>query len=169
MASLPSLAVPSPQGMIGLGERIGRRLFEGAVIGLSGPLGAGKTTLVRGIAAGMGIDEGYIVSSPTYTVLQVYPCGRKELFHLDLYRVQGPEDLDSTGYREGMGKGRVLVIEWVEKIPSALPPEHLGIIIEYDEGGRLVRFLPQGEKYMTLALGLFRDLGTTVDTGKGGC
>jgi len=159
MASLPPLAIPSPQGMIGLGERIGRRLFEGSVVGLSGPLGAGKTTLVRGIAAGMGIDEGYLVSSPTYTVLQVYPCGKKELYHLDLYRIEGPEDLDSTGYREGMEKGRVLLIEWVEKIPSALPPEHLIILIEYSKAGRLVRLLPQGEKYTALVSGILRGPG----------
>lgn len=152
----PSLAVSSPEEMIGLGERIGGLLFSGAAIGLAGPLGAGKTTLVRGIAAGMGIEEGFVVSSPTYTILQVYPCLGKDLFHLDLYRIQGPEDLDSTGYREAMGAGKVLIVEWVEKIPSVLPAQNLRIFIRYLENGREVKFLPAGENYAALVRGVLQ-------------
>lgn len=149
-----SMFISSPEEMISLGERIGGRLFGGAVVGLTGPLGAGKTTLVRGIAAGMGIDEGFVVSSPTYTILQVYPCGGKDLFHLDLYRVQGLEDLDSTGYREGIGTGKVLLVEWVEKIPSVLPTENLRIFIQYRGNGREVKFLPKGKKHTALVRGI---------------
>jgi len=162
MVSSRSLIISSPEEMISLGERIGGLVFEEAVIGLSGPLGAGKTTLVRGIAEGMGIDEGYVVSSPTYTILQVYPCGPRELYHLDLYRVSGSEDLDSTGYREGMGMGKILLVEWVEKIPTVLPPENLRILIDYSEKGRVVRLDPEGRKYRDLVSGV---LLTSRDTG----
>ena len=151
MARSFSLGVPFSEKMVYLGELIGKRLFEGAVIGLAGPLGAGKTTLTRGIAQGMGIDSGYVVSSPTYTILQIYPCGDRELYHLDLFRVSGPDDLDSTGYRDGVGMGKILVVEWADRVPSVLPPENLHITIEYDEGGRVVFFRPEGERYEKLA------------------
>ena len=145
-----SLDVPSPDRMVHIGERIGKRLSEGSVIGLTGPLGAGKTTLTRGIAQGLGIDPGYVVSSPTYTLLQIYPCGEKELYHLDLYRVSGSDDLDSTGYRDGVGKGKVLVVEWAERVPSVLPPENLQLLIEYDGDGRLLLLRPEGNGYREL-------------------
>ena len=106
MAKAIHLSVQTPEEMIRLGALIGRQLFDGSVVGLIGPLGAGKTTLARGIAEGMGICEGYVVSSPTYTIMQVYPCQDAELSHLDLYRISGTEDLDSTGFRDAAGKGR---------------------------------------------------------------
>ena len=98
----------------------------------------------------MGIDPGYVVSSPTYTLLQIYPCGEKELYHLDLYRVSGSDDLDSTGYRDGVGKGKVLVVEWAERVPSVLPPENLQLLIEYDGDGRLLLLRPEGNGYRKL-------------------
>ncbi len=146
-----SLAASSMEKMVCLGEMIGSRVFDGAVIGLSGPLGAGKTTLTRGIANGMGIETGYVVSSPTYNILQVYPCEKWELFHLDLYRISGIEDLDSTGYRDGVGKGKVLVVEWIDKVPSVLPPENLQIGIGYEAAGRTALFNAVGGKYEKLA------------------
>jgi tRNA threonylcarbamoyladenosine biosynthesis protein TsaE len=146
-----SLDLPSADSMVRLGEMIGSRVFEGAVIGLSGPLGAGKTTLTRGIAGGMGIEAGYVVSSPTYTILQVYPCGNMELFHLDLYRISSHDDLDSTGYRDGVGRGKVLVIEWADKLTEVLPHENLRIRVEYGPHGRTAVFTAEGEMYEKLA------------------
>ena len=97
------LSVEVPEDMVALGQYAGEMLFDGAVIGLSGPLGTGKTTLARGIAEGMGINEDYVVSSPTYTLMQSYPCRDRLLHHLDLYRITSSEDLDSTGYRDSIG------------------------------------------------------------------
>lgn len=135
-----------------LGEEIGQRAFPGAVIGLTGPLGAGKTTLVRGIAAGMGIHEGYVVSSPTFSILQNYPCRELSLWHLDLYRIEGPDDLDSTGYRDTVGGDRVLVVEWVEREPEVLPHEHLMVEMEYSGKGegRVALLRPRGDRYASL-------------------
>jgi tRNA threonylcarbamoyladenosine biosynthesis protein TsaE len=141
------LSIGTPEEMITLGRRIGEVLFDGAVVGLSGPLGAGKTTLARGIAAGLGIDEGYIVSSPTYTIMQSYPCSKRDLYHLDLYRIKNPDDLDSTGYRDHVGGSTVLMVEWPEREPSVLTPENLIVNIEYLDEGREVSFVPSGVKY----------------------
>jgi len=142
--------IETPEAMVELGHLIGGALFDGAVVGLSGPLGAGKTTLARGIAAGMGMDEDYVVSSPTYTLLQSYPCTGRFLHHLDLYRITGPEDLDSTGHRDHVGGNAVLLVEWPEREPSVLPPENLVIRIEYCEEGREVTLQPSGARYEAL-------------------
>ncbi|MDF1536612.1 MAG: tRNA (adenosine(37)-N6)-threonylcarbamoyltransferase complex ATPase subunit type 1 TsaE [bacterium] len=142
--------IPSPDDMIELGRAIGSRLFEGAVVGLAGPLGAGKTTLARGIAEGMGLDDGYLVSSPTYIIMQNYPCGDLEMCHLDLYRIEGVGDLDSTGYRDALGKGRVLVVEWPEKEPAVLPEQHLLVEIAYCGESREVTLKPVGDRYVSL-------------------
>jgi tRNA threonylcarbamoyladenosine biosynthesis protein TsaE len=136
--------------MIKLGRTIGNLLFDGAVVGLKGPLGAGKTTLARGIAEGMGLDEGYLVSSPTYTIMQNYPCSGLEMCHLDLYRIQGVDDLDSTGYRDAVGEGRVLVVEWPEREPAVLPAQHLMIDVRYDNEERVVTLTPAGDRYISL-------------------
>ena len=141
------LPVDSPEEMIDLGKRLGELLFDGAVIGLSGPLGAGKTTLARGIAEGLGIEEGYVVSSPTYTLIQTYPCAELDLHHLDLFRIKGRDDLDSTGYRDHVGGGAVLMVEWPEREPSVLPAENLLVQIDYMGEGREVTLLPSGERY----------------------
>jgi tRNA threonylcarbamoyladenosine biosynthesis protein TsaE len=145
------LSIEMPEDMVSLGRCAGEAFFDGAVIGLSGALGAGKTTLARGIAEGMGIDEDYVVSSPTYTIMQTYPCRDRLLHHLDLYRITGQEDLDSTGYRDSIGGRMVLLVEWPEREPSVLPPENLVIRIEYQAFGREVTFIPSGKSYEDLA------------------
>jgi len=142
-----SLSVERPEDMVALGRCAGEALFDGAVIGLSGALGAGKTTLARGIAEGMEINEEYVVSSPTYTILQTYPCRGRLLHHLDLYRITSREDLDSTGYRDSFGGRTVLLVEWPEREPSVLPPENLVIKIDYQDTGREVTFVPSGGLY----------------------
>ena len=151
------LLLENPEEMLALGQRLGAILFDGAVIGLSGPLGAGKPTLARGIADGMRIDDGYVVSSPTYTIMQSYPCLERELHHMDLYRITSSDDLDSTGYRDHVGGNAVLIVEWPEREPSVLTPEHLIVNIDYREKGRDVTLLPAGDPYEKLVEKLVND------------
>lgn len=161
MSASKSVKIPDAERMMVLGATLGRRVFAGAVIGLTGPLGAGKTTFVRGTAAGMEIMDGFVVSSPTYTILQSYPCRKMDLFHLDLYRVSGHDDLDSTGYRDAIHDESVLIIEWVDREPDAVPEENLQICLEYDEDGRKVTFLPSGKKYEQLVNDVLAEFSST--------
>ncbi len=164
MVDPESIKVSTPEEMLSLGGKLGRNLFGGAVIGLEGPMGAGKTTLVRGIANGMSIQDGYVVTSPTFTILQKYPCLDRDLYHLDLYRISGTNDLESTGYRETMGPDSVLVIEWVDREPSALSTQHLLVSMDYDNEGRGVVFKPRGRKYAELVSISLAAFGKPIDT-----
>jgi len=149
--------VPDAERMVTLGSFLGRSVFAGAVIGLTGSMGAGKTTLVRGVAEGMEIKDGFVVSSPTYTILQSYPCKEMDLFHLDLFRISGREDLDSTGYRDAIHDESVLIIEWIDREPDALPGENLQILLEYSDEGRKVTFVPRGKAYQSLVADILKD------------
>ena len=96
-----------------LGEAWGRAARRGLVIGLTGDLGTGKTQLVKGIARGLGITAR--VHSPTFTLVNVYPGGRLTLFHLDLYRLETPQQLAAAGLEEYLTPEGLTVIEWVER------------------------------------------------------
>jgi tRNA threonylcarbamoyladenosine biosynthesis protein TsaE len=96
-----------------LGEGLARSASRGTVFALSGDLGAGKTQLVKGIARGLGIKAR--VHSPTFTLVNIYPGGRLTLFHLDLYRLNGPEDIRAAGLEEYLRPDGVAVIEWAER------------------------------------------------------
>jgi len=103
----------SPADTALIGEKWGRNAQTGLVIGLSGDLGAGKTQLVKGLAHGLGITER--VHSPTFALLNVYSGGRLALFHLDLYRLDGPQQIIAAGLEEYLRPDGVAVIEWVER------------------------------------------------------
>jgi tRNA threonylcarbamoyladenosine biosynthesis protein TsaE len=102
---------------IAFGERLGRTLRPGSTVLLVGDLGAGKTALVRGIAAGLGLDAGE-VSSPTFVLVNEYR-GRVTLHHVDLYRIEGAA-VDDLGLEEIPASGGVLVIEWADRLPRPL-------------------------------------------------
>lgn len=106
----------SPQETEALGEQWGRTATAGLVIALSGDLGAGKTQLVRGIARGLGVTSR--VHSPTFTLVNEYGGGRLKLFHLDLYRLETPEQIHSAGIEEFLQPDGVAVIEWAERLPD---------------------------------------------------
>ena len=104
----------SPAETESLGEKFGRAAERGFVFALSGELGAGKTQLVKGIARGLGISAR--VHSPTFTLVNEYGGGRLKLFHLDLYRLETPEQILSAGLEEFLQPDGVAVIEWAERI-----------------------------------------------------
>ena len=104
----------SPAETESLGEKFGRAAQHGLVIALSGELGAGKTQLVKGLARGLGITAR--VHSPTFTLVNEYGGGRLRLFHLDLYRLESPEQILSAGLEEFLQPDGVAVVEWAERI-----------------------------------------------------
>ncbi|QID33377.1 tRNA (adenosine(37)-N6)-threonylcarbamoyltransferase complex ATPase subunit type 1 TsaE [Pampinifervens florentissimum] len=132
----------SEEETLKIGELIGRNLRGAEVICLIGPLGAGKTTLIRGIAKGMGLLEGYQVRSPTFTLINEYPTEKGLLIHADLYRVK---ELD---LEEFMGRG-VLVVEWGEGLQVCT----CTIRIEIWQEGRVLDFSECEELATALSYG----------------
>jgi len=110
-----------------LGERLGRALAAGDVVALTGDLGAGKTSFVQGLARGLGVRGR--VASPSFTIVNEHE-GRVPLFHVDFYRLESARELDHIGFDDYFLRGGVVVVEWAERFPSALPAERLDIRIE---------------------------------------
>ena len=115
------------------------RDITGGVIALNGDLGAGKTCFTAGLAKGLGYLGD--VNSPTFAIVNEYKGGRKDVYHFDMYRINGWEDLYTTGYFEYLESGEVLVIEWSENIKEDLPREYIRIEIEHgqSEGCRMIK------------------------------
>ena len=112
-----------------LGRTLAAWLQPGDVVALYGGLGAGKTALTRGLARGLGIQAP--VTSPTYTIVNEYE-GRMPLFHFDLYRLDGPDDLFDIGWEDYLTRGGVCVVEWSERAAGALQ-ETLTVRLEYQD------------------------------------
>ncbi len=127
----------SPEETYQLGKIMGERLRAGDIVALTGELGSGKTVLTQGIASGLGVPAGYAVTSPTFTLINEYPGKKMSLYHLDVYRLTGSEDLFELGYEEYILGGGVMVIEWAEKIAEAIPDKALFVSFSYlDENER---------------------------------
>jgi tRNA threonylcarbamoyladenosine biosynthesis protein TsaE len=112
-----------------LGEAIGRILEPGDVVALWGELGAGKTFLTGSIARGLGIPPSIPITSPTFTLINEYE-GRHHLYHLDLYRLSDPSEMDTLPWREVLYGDGVAVIEWPERLGDLIPTERWDIVIE---------------------------------------
>jgi tRNA threonylcarbamoyladenosine biosynthesis protein TsaE len=111
---MPILISHNPADTEALGENFGRAAKHGWVIALSGDLGAGKTQFVKGLARGLGISSR--VHSPTFAIVAEYTGGRMALFHLDLYRLETPEEIHGAGVEEFLQPDGVAVIEWAERL-----------------------------------------------------
>ena len=111
-----------------LGEKIAARLQPGDVLLLEGGLGAGKSELTRGIARGLGVTE--TVTSPSFTILNVYESGRCPLYHFDWYRLESAEELYELGMDEYIGGDGIAVVEWAERCPDAVPDRVIRVRLE---------------------------------------
>jgi len=131
--SLIILSSPHVRRTIAIGRAIGRAAPSGSVIALRGDLGAGKTTLAKGVAQGLGITEPII--SPTYTIIAEYQ-GRLHLVHIDAYRLLDEDEFVQTGGEELLGlPGSLSLIEWSERVAKILPKETQYITMVVEEGG----------------------------------
>lgn len=140
------LIIKSSNEMIALGEKLGSVAFPNMLITMLGDLGAGKTTMTKGIAKGLGITG--VVNSPTFTIMKIYE-GRLKLYHLDVYRIDNPlDDFELEEYFEDDG---VCVIEWANQINELLPKERLDIeIFDLGNDERKVILKSNSEKYDTV-------------------
>ncbi|MGE5484099.1 MAG: tRNA (adenosine(37)-N6)-threonylcarbamoyltransferase complex ATPase subunit type 1 TsaE [Ignavibacteriales bacterium] len=125
-----------PAETSGLGNRLGRLLQCPAVIGLSGELGAGKTLFAQGVALGLGV-RGY-VKSPSFTLALVYR-GRMTVYHLDVYRLDDPAEIEDLGFYEMQREEAVILVEWADRVAAFMPPERIEVLITRDCGEDLSR------------------------------
>ena len=125
-----------------LGRLLARELPTGAILLLSGPLGAGKTSLVQGLAEGLGITEP--ITSPTFALAQHYPQGTPQLVHLDLYRLEQPacaDELFLQEEEEARAAGALMAVEWPERLGLDLPEAWL-LELRHQDEGRLAQLTP---------------------------
>lgn len=120
----------SAEDTLKLGESLGKNAAPGDVYTLVGDLGVGKTVLTQGIALGLGIEEP--ISSPTFTIVQVYEEGRMPFYHFDVYRIGDIEEMDEIGYEDYFYGEGLTMIEWANLIEEILPPNRKEITIEKD-------------------------------------
>ncbi|HEX9950004.1 MAG TPA: tRNA (adenosine(37)-N6)-threonylcarbamoyltransferase complex ATPase subunit type 1 TsaE [Thermodesulfobacteriota bacterium] len=158
-----------------IGSLLGSMLAKGDIIALAGELGTGKTTLVRGMARGIGLEEGE-VASPSFTLVNEYAGGGLtkgspsalakgplRLFHLDLYRLADEKELIGIDYEEYLTADGVVVIEWADRIPQAIPADALWITLRYLGTERREMVLrSQGDRYKMMIEELQRKVYTKL-------
>ena len=137
------LNISTPEAMRELGVRLGHALAQlrdaPVCVFLEGELGAGKTTLASGVLAAVGVAGP--ARSPTYTLIEPYEIGDHQLYHIDLYRLTHPDEIEPLGLRDLLAPGALLLIEWPSRALERLPSPDLTLSIEYaqpSEAGRLV-------------------------------
>lgn len=150
----------STEETIALGERLGKDLRAGDVLVLTGDLGAGKTQLTKGIAAGMGVVDD--VTSPTFNILMVYEGEQMPLYHFDLYRLDDPDQLEDIGFYDALEGDGPCVIEWGEQFSDEIGSERLDVYLTRlddqagvgEEPSREVRLVAHGARAEELVAGL---------------
>lgn len=141
-----SIATSSPEQTRFLGRLLGELLPDSALLLLTGDLGTGKTCLTQGIARGLGVPEDEAVTSPSYTLMNQY-AGRVPLFHFDLYRLGGTDDLLDLGFEEYLAGTGVTVVEWADRAAD-LPGDALHLhLTQAGDDLRRFTFRARGEIY----------------------
>ena len=160
-----SVITSSPEQTWQIGQLLGKLLDAGDTVCLYGDLGAGKTNFTYGIAQGLDVPEQYI-TSPTFTFVNEYQ-GRVPLYHIDLYRLKDPDELEHIGFDEYLESDGVTVIEWAERAEDELPVESLSVYLTYvDEKSREIGFLGEGKRFETLVEELKLELDRTKTVGR---
>lgn len=113
-----------------LGKRLGEQAEPGQIYALQGDLGVGKTIFTKGFAAGLGVKEA--VSSPTFTIVQIYEEGRLPFYHFDVYRIGDPEEMEEIGYEDCFFGEGVCLVEWANLIEELMPDHTIRVSIEKD-------------------------------------
>jgi tRNA threonylcarbamoyl adenosine modification protein YjeE len=142
------LRVDSARAMVELAARLGGALAVGDVVALTGPLGAGKTTFVQGLAEGVGVPAERHVASPTFTLVNEHP-GRIPLVHVDLYRIGSPAELPELGIEEAYDRAAT-AIEWADRYWEILPGDVLHVDIEVHGDARELRLRSRGPRSQRL-------------------
>ncbi len=134
----------SPEETRAFGRRLAEQLRPGDVLLFYGNLGAGKSEMTRGIAEGLGVSGP--VTSPSFTILNVYDDGRVPLYHFDWYRLESAEELYEMGMDEYLGGDGVAVVEWPTQCPEAIPDTHLAVTLKpVGESDREITLTPMGD------------------------
>ena len=134
----------SPEETRAFGRRLAEQLRPGDVLLFYGNLGAGKSEMTRGIAEGLGVSGP--VTSPSFTILNVYDDGRVPLYHFDWYRLVSAEELYEMGMDEYLGGDGVAVVEWPTQCPEAIPDTHLAVTLKpVGESDREITLTPMGD------------------------
>jgi tRNA threonylcarbamoyladenosine biosynthesis protein TsaE len=136
------LIAGAPEDMMAVGEAVASLLREGDAIALTGELGAGKTTFVRGAARALGFDGA--VASPTFTLVREYQ-GRLRVYHVDVYRLERVQDVLDLGVDEMVAEGGVLLVEWGDAVEGLLPEDHLLVEITLVSGEDARRIVVTGK------------------------
>ena len=135
---------------LNLGASLARRLQPGDIICLQGGLGSGKTTLTKGIAAGLGISPSEVTSS-SFILIRPHLAGKIPLFHFDFYRLKRSSDIVGLGFEEYFYGEGVSVVEWPEKLDCLMPKERLMVKLAYAQADkRIFEFSGQGSRYKDL-------------------
>jgi tRNA threonylcarbamoyladenosine biosynthesis protein TsaE len=141
------LFLADEEATMALGRRLAAALPDGLVAYLYGDLGAGKTTFARAFLRALGVGER--VKSPTYSLVEGYDIGERQAFHLDLYRIADPGELEWLGLDSLAEPGAIVLVEWPERGAGALPPVDLAMTFRHETSGRAVRLAsksPLGER-----------------------
>jgi len=153
----------SPEATEKLGCSLAQLLQPGDFIALHGELGAGKTRFASGIAKGLGVDPSVPITSPTYTLMNIYH-GAIPLYHFDLYRLHGDDDIVDLGFSEYFNGDGICLVEWAERLEKELPPERLEVFLSYAaENVREIELVPVSGRFGKLLEALF-----PADKNRGG-
>ena len=147
MSESLTIEIPDLDATMAFGRRLADLLFPGAVLALIGPLGAGKTHLVRAVAEGLGISDSRVVSSPTFVLIQEYEA-RLPIFHFDAYRLRTIAEFFDLGAHEYFGGNGVCLVEWADRVDACLPDEYLKItMLPTGQTTRRIVVQRRGDKY----------------------
>ena len=148
MTSTLELTLQDESQTLALGQRLASLLRGGDVLYLQGDLGAGKTTLSRGIIQALGHSGA--VKSPTYTLVEPYELADLKVFHFDLYRLADPEELEFIGIRDYVEPGAVCIVEWPDRGADLIPSPDLSLTLEKDGKGRKITMMGRSPAGQTM-------------------